>query len=131
MSQSAVDLTEFFVPPSPADEIPRDALVRHIASKFGPECRVQMLVGQVQAGKTSLLAQFCRYYKEQAISYFITDSPLSQQQHAFLYSMCFQLGMVLDRNPPPENIRLEDLKSLFTALCTSLKTLARFRKTCA
>ena len=122
-----IGFEEQVLPPTPSDEIPRDALVRQITAGFGPDCQRQMVVGGIQTGKTNLLAQFVRHHKDRCISYFISASPLTQRQHAFLYTMCYQMSLVLETTPPPEVISLEDLKSLFSSLSLQLSRQARLR----
>ena len=117
---SAISLLDQVVPPPASDEIPRDALVRQVAAGFGPACQTQVIVGGVQTGKTVVLAQFARSHGNRCISYFISASPLTQRQHAFLFSMCMQMSLILGTRRPPESIGIEDLKSLFSSLSFSL-----------
>jgi len=128
MSKVDLDFVEQILPPTPSDEIPRDALVRKIAADFKAECQQQMVVGGIQTGKTNLLAQFVRQYKGQCISYFITPSPLTQRQHTFLYTMCYQLSTILETSSPPESIGLEDLRSLFSTLSFRLARRAKLKR---
>lgn len=111
-------------PEIPSDQIPRDSLVRHIAQRFGPECKEQLVVGPPQTGKTNFLAQFANEYKEHTICYFITQSPLTQELYSFLYSLCFQACKILGKEPP-EYVGLEMLKSYFMQLCNQLQHRAK------
>lgn len=126
MSETNSDLTEQAIPPS--DEISRDALIRKITENFGPECQQQMVIGKIQTGKTNLLTQFARQFRGQCVSYFISANPWTQQQHSFLYSICTQLSMILKTNHPPDLIKLEELKSLFSALCIRLADLSKSQR---
>lgn len=128
IDKANLDFVEQTLPPTPSDEIPRDALVRQIAAGFKAECQQQMVVGGIQTGKTNLLTQFVHQYKDQCISYFITPSPLTQRQHTFLYTMCYQLSVILETNSPPESIGLEDLKSLFSTLSFQLARQAKLKR---
>jgi len=128
MHKVDLDFVEQILPPTPSDEIPRDPLVRRIAKGFNPECQKQMVIGGIQTGKTNLLAQFVRQHKDRCISCFITSSPLTQRQHAFLYTMCYQLSLILETSPPPENIGLEDLKSLFSTQSIRLANRAKLQR---
>lgn len=128
IDKADLDFVEQILPPTPSDEIPRDALVRQIVAGFGAECQQQMVVGGIQAGKTNLLAQLVRQHKDRCISYFITPSPLTQRQQTFLYTMCYQLSVILGTNPPPERIELEGLKSLFSASSFQLARQAKLKR---
>lgn len=125
MSDTANNFIEQFIPAAPTDEVSRDAVVRKITTNFSSNCQQQMITGPIQSGKTNLLSQFARFHNKKTISYFITNNPLSQLQHTFLYSLCCQLSIILKTNLPQETIELNQLKSLFTALCTNLYMLAR------
>lgn len=122
--QNLVELVSNF-PHLARVEISRDAIVRQIERSFSPQCQQQMIVGGPQTGKSNLLSQFAREYKERTVSYFITPNPLTQNQYAFLYSMCFQLSYVLTESTPPTNIALDSLKSLFIAQSIKLTELVR------
>lgn len=125
---SKVDASIYqLLPPVPSTQIPRGPLVKQIAAAFGRDCQQQRVIGGLQTGKTNLLAQFVREYSSQCVSYFITPSPLTQRQHTFLYSMCVQLSVLLDTSRPPENIGLEDLKSLFSTMSFRLAERAKIR----
>ena len=119
--------THQLLPPVPSIEIPRGPLIRQIETGFSPDCQQQMVVGGVQTGKTNLLAQFVRTNSKHCVSYFINSSPLTQRQHAFLYSMCYQMSVFLETSSPPENISLEDLKSLFQTLSFRIATRSKMR----
>lgn len=125
---SKIDMSVYqLLPPVPSTEIPRGPLVKQIAAAFGQDCQQQKVIGAPQTGKTNLLAQFVREHSGLCISYFITPSPLTQRQHTFLYSMCLQLSVCLDTSPPPANIGLEDLKSLFSTMSFRLAERAKMR----
>ena len=125
MSPSFNDFTDQHVPPQASDEIPQDNWVRKIAEDFSQECQNQMVSGGPQTGRTTLLAQFARYHKGSCISYFISESPFSQQQHTFLFALCYQICLIQDKKPPQENIRLEELKNLFPILAIGLADHAK------
>lgn len=115
---------EQILPPVPSDEIQRDALVRQIAARFGPECQQQLVVGRPLTGKTTLLAQFVREKRGQCVAYFVTRSAFSQQQFDFLYSLCSQMSNILQTGAPPDRINLEDLKQMYLAQCFKLRAKA-------
>ncbi len=116
---------EQFLPLPPKDELSRDGYIRQIADTFSADCQQQMVIGATQSGRSNLLAQFARQYSGRTITYFITSNPLQQRQHAFLYSLCFQLCLLLGKNTPSETIKLAELQSMFPALVTQLSARAK------
>ena len=122
------EILEQFIPPAPRDEVFREGIIMQITSRYGRENTRQIITGTSQLGKTTLLSQFVRANIGNTIHYFITSSPLSQTQHAFLYTLCYQLSAILDITPPAENIALAQLQSLFLSLTVRLSTEARKKK---
>ena len=116
---------EQHVPDQPIDEIPRDLMLKKIFGQFGRGCQRQMVVGGPQSGKTNLLAEFVRQNPTRCICYFVTSSPFSQRQHAFLYALCGQMASLLRVKAPPVDISLEDLRNLCDALSPSLAQHAK------
>ena len=125
MNSIAHGFVEHILPPIPEDEIARDAVLRQIVGRFGADCQQQMVVGGAQTGKTNLLSQFVRHCRGKCVAYFISPSPLSQRQYAFMYSLCCQLTEILGTTPPAEQIGLEDLRSLLSVLVIKLGVHAR------
>ncbi len=116
------------IPDTPVIEIKRDASVNYIARKFNSDCQKQIVVGPPQTGKTNLLSQFVRQHSDRTISYFITPSPLTQEQYTFLFSLSKEISRVLGKPPPNYDIKLESLKNLFSELWNSLHRRAKSRK---
>ncbi|MDM8523067.1 hypothetical protein QUF80_06805 [Desulfococcaceae bacterium HSG8] len=127
-SEIAAEFSESNFPDPPIIEIQRDSAIDYIARKFNSDYPKQMVIGAPQTGKTNLLSQFVRQYSDRTISYFITSSPLTQEQYTFLYSLCSQISKVVGSTPPPCQVTLESLKSLFYELCNSLDRKAKSRK---
>jgi len=107
-------------PSEPKDQIPRDNLIQRITNNFGADCIVQAVCGDSNIGKTNFLAQFCRYYPETAISYFIGNNPLSQLQEEFLYCICNQINFIFGYEEVPIDTSKNYLKILFDRLTNLL-----------
>jgi len=126
MSSSDLDLTEYAYdfPELPKDEVERETLVNQLINGFNNSA-IQIVLGQQQSGKTTLLGQFCKQNKERAISYFITSNPRSQRLYNFYYSICTQIKVILGETPLPTQISFDDLRNLFDSLYFNLKRLSK------
>jgi hypothetical protein len=123
------DLIEQVIPSAPSDEIPQDAFVRQIGQRFNSQYQRQRIVGSLKSGKTNLMAQFVRQYSNQCIAYFITNDPSTQLVHAFLYTLCLQINLLLGNNAPLESATVNELEALLTTTSIKLASEARKRKT--
>jgi len=112
-------------PSQPRKEISRDSLIRWITSEFSPSCTKQVVASGPLSGKTNFLSQFALHHKNKVISYFINSNPLTQDLRTFLFVICNQISRLLGRSNLPENIRLEDLKTIFPGLAINLAELAK------
>ena len=122
------ELSATNIPDTPVIEIKRDASVNYIARKFNSDCQKQIVAGPPQTGKTNLLSQFVRQHSDRTISYFITPSPLTQEQYTFLFSLSKEISRLLGKPLPNYDIKLESLKNLFSELWNSLHRRAKSRK---
>jgi hypothetical protein len=121
-----VDLTEASnIPQKLENELPRDHLIRSVASAFGPTCQIQVLKGGKGEGKTNTLAQFARYYPTQVISYFVTEDPQTRRRHYYLQQMCQQMSLLLRQEDGHVPLDISALESRFSALCFGVQRYVR------
>jgi len=127
MNTNKIDLTllvpEF--PQTPEIEIARDGLVKRIAASFGPDCQKQAIISDDYYGKTNLIAQFCRQYSSNSISYFITANPITQNYRNFLYIICNQMSKFLKGEILDESITEVDLRKIVLGLSVKLSEYAK------
>lgn len=127
MKNNEIDLTilvpEF--PEMPHVEIPRDSLVNRISSSYGVGCQRQVVISDDYYGKTNLLSQFCRRFPRNAIGYFITANPITQNYRNFLYVICNQISRILKLDDLPVDISEANLKSIYPGLSVKLTEYAK------
>ncbi|HEY3389854.1 MAG TPA: hypothetical protein VGK38_09805 [Prolixibacteraceae bacterium] len=124
MSGFDYDLMPGF-PNTPTDEISRDGINSIIEKKLTESSPARILVGDIQSGKTNLLAQFCRRNEGRVISYFINSNPWTQRQHSFLFSICSQINSILEKPDLPQNIDMATLQALLVPLSTLIAKKAK------
>lgn len=123
-----IDLTEqcLTFPKIPRNEIYRESLIKHLSQMFSPERQVIMVEGIPASGKTTLLAQFARYFAKKSFSFFIGEDYLSSNYIRFQIDMCEQMKFWSRKNIQSISAENEQqLKTLFNFLYTDLIKEAR------
>ena len=129
---SDIENEEFYasnIPAIPDNQIKRDSQVIFIKKEFTYNRKNLLISGRPQTGKSNFLSQFARQNIERSIAYFITESPPSQKQFSFLFSICVQMCKLLEQNPPDYKISLEALNSLFNELFKKIDKKAKSNRT--
>lgn len=112
-------------PNKPLKEISRDSYIRSLTNEFNSSCQKVLIASGPLSGKTNFISQFSTYNQNQVVSYFINSNPTTQNLRTFLYVVCSQICRLLDKSSLPENIRLEELKSIYPPLSINLAEQAK------
>lgn len=122
--KSQIDLTKHCTsfPKSPRGEVLRNSLVDQLAGMFSPAQRVIVVEGSESSGKSILLAQFCRRFKDSSISFFVGTDHWRSRPELFLEELCCQMQVLCPNVVQTnfENLDIHQLKTCFSRLYRAL-----------